>query len=153
VHQVGAALPPGTYRTRADVAGCYWARLSGFSGSTSDIIANDLSNFHRVVTIESGDGGFESDGCGTWTNDLSALTSSPTAPFGDGQWIVDTDIAAGTWTAPGGPDCYWEREADFSNGGSSIIANDLGVTTPIVTIAATDAGFATDSCGTWTKIG
>jgi putative cell wall-binding protein len=152
IHQVGASLPPGTYRTRSSTAGCYWARLSGFSGDLSDILANDLSNFHVVVTIESGDVGFESDNCGTWTNDLSAVTSSPTAPFGDGQFIVGTDVSAGTWTAPGGPECYWERESGFSGGFTAIIANDLGTTSPIVTISSTDAGFKTGDCGTWRKM-
>lgn len=151
VHQIGATLPAGTYRTRSNSSGCYWARLSGFSGQLNDVIANDLSNFRVVVTIEPGDAGFESDNCATWTNDLSAVTASPTAPFGDGEYIVGTDIAAGTWTAPGGPDCYWQRESDFSGGFDSIIANDLGTTTPVVTIDPTDAGFTTEDCGTWSR--
>lgn len=150
-HQLGSALPAGTYRTRADVAGCYWARLSGFSGQLSDVIENNLSDYHQVVTIEPTDAGFESDGCGTWTNNLSALTSSPTAPFGNGQWIVGTDISAGTWSAPGGPNCYWERESDFTGDINSVIANDLSAVTPVVTISATDAGFTSEDCGTWTK--
>jgi putative cell wall-binding protein len=151
IHQVGPGLPAGTYRTRANATGCYWARLSGFSGELTDILANGISNSRVVVTIEPGDVGFESDNCGTWTNDLSAVTSSLTAPFSDGQYIVGTDISAGTWSAPGGPQCYWEREADFSGGTSSIIANDVTVTNPIVTISSSDAGFKTDNCGTWSR--
>lgn len=150
-HQVGTTLPAGTYRTRTDVAGCYWARLSGFSGQTSDILANNLSDYHQVVTIEPGDAGFESDGCGTWTNNLSALTSSPTAPFGNGTWIVNTDIAPGTWSAPGGSNCYWERLSEFSGSLNSIVANDVDAVSPTVTIGPTDAGFVSEDCGTWTK--
>lgn len=151
VHQIGPNLPAGTYRTRSNSSGCYWARLSGFSGELNDIIANNVSDSRVVVTIGAGDAGFESDNCATWTNDLSAVTSSPTAPFGDGEYIVGTDIAPGTWTAPGGPDCYWQRESGFSGGFDSIIANDVGVTTPVVTIDPTDAGFTTEDCGTWTR--
>lgn len=34
---------PGLWRTPGS-DGCYWARLSGFSGSIDDIIANDFSS-------------------------------------------------------------------------------------------------------------
>ena len=66
-HQIGPSLPAGTYRTRADIPGCYWERLSGFSGGLSDVIAYNFSEFHQVVTIAPTDVGFTSDGCETWT--------------------------------------------------------------------------------------
>jgi hypothetical protein len=150
-HQVGASLPAGTYRTRKNVAGCYWARLSGFSGQLPDIIANNASDSHQVVTIGATDAGFQSTGCGTWTSDLSALRAAAGSPFGDGTWIVNTDIAAGTWSAPGGSDCYWQRSSDFSGTLSGITANDAEAVTPTVTIDGTDAGFTSENCGTWTQ--
>lgn len=150
-HVIGSSLPAGTYRTRANVSGCYWERLSGFSGQFSDIIANNFSDSHQVVAIAPTDAGFTSNGCGTWTNDLSALTTSQTAPFTDGTFIVNTDISAGTWSAPGGTSCYWERVSGFSGQSSDIIANDFGTTTPMVTIPASDSGFTSDGCGAWTK--
>jgi putative cell wall-binding protein len=149
-HQVGASLPPGTYRTRANTSGCYWERLSGFSGQLSDIIANNFTAFHDVVMIEPGDVGFKSSGCSTWTNNLSAITTSQTAPFGDGTWIVNTDIAPGVWSAPGGSGCYWARLSDFAGSTSSIIANDFVTTSAIVSISATDVGFISHGCGQWT---
>ena len=148
-HQVGTSLPSGTYRTRANSPGCYWERLSGFSGSFSDIIVNGISDSHQVVTIAPTDAGFSSKTCGTWTSDLSRITASQTAPFDNGTFIVGTDISAGTWSAPGGADCYWERESGFSGELGDIISNDFGVTTPIVAISPSDAGFSTDGCGTW----
>ncbi len=149
-HHVGATLPAGTYRTRTNAAGCYWARLSGFTGQLGDIIANNDSDAHQVVTIAATDAGFESSNCSTWTNDLSAITSSKTAAFGDGTWIVNTDIAPGTWTAPGGSGCYWARIDGFSGSTSNIIANDVETVSPIVTIDSSDAGFISDGCGNWT---
>src|SRR5439155_1675707 len=74
---VGSDVPPGTYRTRVAAPGCYWQRLSGFGGTFSEIVANGLSDNYQVVTIAPTDRGFESHRCGTWTNDLSAITSSP----------------------------------------------------------------------------
>ena len=57
---------PGTWQS--DGGGvCYWARLSGFSGRLRDIKDNDNVAGPAVVTIEAGDQGFYSHGCGTWT--------------------------------------------------------------------------------------
>lgn len=151
--RVGEDIPAGTYRTRRDPEYCYWERLSGFSGEFEDVITNGLSLHNQVVTILPEDAGFDSDqDCGIWTSDLTALTESPTADFSDGMWIVGTDIAAGTWSAPGGEDCYWARLADFTGGVDSVIANDIGVTNPAVTIHDSDAGFDTSSCGAWTRV-
>jgi putative cell wall-binding protein len=148
-HHVGPSLPAGTYRTRTNATNCYWARLSGFSGQLSDVIANNDTNFHDVVTIEPTDAGFEASNCATWTNNLSAITASKAAAFGDGTWIVNTDIAPGTWSAPGGSDCYWARLSDFSGSSTGIIANDVETTGPIVTISPTDVGFISAHCGQW----
>lgn len=152
-HRVGEDVPAGTYRLRRDPEFCYWERTSGFSGSWDEINANDITDDHTVVTIDPADAGFKSDDCGTWTSDLSALTESPTAPFADGTWIVGTDIAPGTWTAPGGDGCYWARLADFKGEIDSIKANDFDTTGPIVTIDEADAGFESNDCGQWTQTG
>ena len=151
-HVIGSGIPAGTYRTRADVANCYWERLSGFSGELDDIIANNFDDSHQVVTIAPTDAGFGSEDCGTWTNDLSPLTQSRVAPFGDGTWIVKTDIDPGTWGAPGGGGCYWERLSGFSGELDDIVTNDFGTTNPVVTIADSDVGFGTSGCGTWTRL-
>ncbi|MCH8309320.1 MAG: hypothetical protein IIB17_02340, partial [Chloroflexi bacterium] len=67
VHQVNTDIQPGTYRNSDSSSGCYWARLSGFSGEPDDIIANEITDEITIVTISSSDVGFESEGCGTWT--------------------------------------------------------------------------------------
>ena len=73
---VGKDVQPGTYRDGGGSSGCYWERLSGFSGEMSDVIANGFSEDVQIVTIAPSDVGFHSSGCGTWTlQNLSASES------------------------------------------------------------------------------
>lgn len=65
VHIVGDDIEPGTYRTEGG-SNCYWARLSGLSGSFDELIANGLPDGPGTVAIQSGDAGFESSGCADW---------------------------------------------------------------------------------------
>jgi hypothetical protein len=67
---VGAQITAGTYRAENSTAGCYWQRLSNFSGSLDAIIANATvtSSGVQLVTIANTDAGFSSTAeCGTWT--------------------------------------------------------------------------------------
>ncbi len=64
---VGSGISPGTYQNSDSSSGCYWARLSGFSGELGDIIANGFDYSVQIVTIASSDAGFSSSGCGIWT--------------------------------------------------------------------------------------
>ncbi len=125
---VGEEIASGTYRTREASPGCYWARLSGFSGELGEIIANENASGPTVVTIAAKDKGFTSNDCGTWTKDLSRITTSKTTVEGDGTFIVGTDISPGTYTTDGGEGCYW-----------------------VVTIKSSDKGFQTNDSGSWTK--
>jgi hypothetical protein len=151
--QIGKDVQAGaTYRTRKGSSGCYWARLTGFGGTIGEIAANDNTNAPAVVTIGQNDVGFQSNRCGTWTQDISAITENPTAPFKDGMFIVGVDIASGTWRADGASGCYWARLSNFSGGINGIIANDnVSGSSTIVTIGANDKGFESVRCGTWTK--
>jgi hypothetical protein len=152
--RVGVDIHPGTYRAANPSQGCYWERLSGFSGEFGDLIANNFTDAPDVVTIAPTDAGFSSDGCGTWTPDLSPITSSATAPFGEGKFIVGVDVAPGTWrNSDSSAGCYWERLSGFGGEFGDLIANDFGNSIQVVTIAPTDAGFSSRGCGTWTKIG
>jgi hypothetical protein len=150
-YQVGTDIQPGTYRTRESSLGCYYARLGGFSGELNDILANANTDAPAVVTIKPTDAGFESQGCGTWTKDLSAITESKTS-FDDGIYIVGTDIEPGTYRSSGSSGCYYARLRNFSADLNSIIANGNTDAPTVVTIAPTDAGFESQNCGTWTKL-
>lgn len=70
--------------------------------------------------------------------------------FGTGRHRVGTDIAPGTYKSAGGSSCYWARLSGLGGSFGEIIANNLGSGPQVVTIAATDVGFESRNCGTWT---
>ena len=73
-------IAAGTWRAPAS-SGCYWSRVSGFSGTFSDIIANGLTDSDAIVAIASGDKGFRSSRCGRLNEDPNnALGSCGRAP-------------------------------------------------------------------------
>lgn len=148
-HQVGKDIQPGTYRTRTKASSCSWQRLSGFGGTFDEIIANINVTGFAVVTIASTDKGFESSRCGTWSSDLSAVVSGDS--FGDGTYIVGTDIQPGTYRTGGGTMCYFERMSGFGGTFEEIIANDTPAGGASVQIEAGDTGFSSTGCGTWTR--
>jgi len=154
---VGADVEPGTYRTRSVASFCYWERLSGFGGSLDEIIANGTGGGYFIIAIGEGDAGFSSQGCGTWSADLSAVTSDPADPITeDGLYIVGTDIAPGTWRSSGGSGfgCYAARLSGFGGTLDDIITNELSTEGGLImNIAASDRGFETTGCGTWEKVG
>ena len=150
-YQVGTDIQPGTYRTREGSSGCYYERLSGFSGEFDDILANGNADAPAIIAIKPTDAGFTSQDCGTWTKDLSAITESKTS-FGEGAYIVGTDIEPGTYRNSGSSGCYYERLSSFTGDFNGIIANGNADEPAVVTIEPTDAGFQSNDCGTWTKL-
>ena len=143
-------IEPGTYRTREGSDGCYWARLKGFGGSLDEIIANANTSAPTVVTISRRDKGFEASGCGTFTKDLSRVTDSKTR-FGDGTFIVGTDIAPGRYRSSGGDGCYLARLRGFGGTLNEIIANANPSGRAVVTILGSDKGFQSNGCGRWKR--
>jgi hypothetical protein len=49
--------------------------------------------------------------------------------------------------------CYYARLSGFGHTVGDILANDSTDGQAVVTIAASDKGFESTRCGTWTKIG
>lgn len=80
---------------------------------------------------------------------------SPTpafAHFGDGTYQVGKDIQPGTYrTRVGSTGCYYARLKGFGGTVDDIIANDNTDAPAVVTIKASDKGFESQNCGTWTK--
>ncbi|MGH4012261.1 MAG: hypothetical protein ACRDTH_29555 [Pseudonocardiaceae bacterium] len=75
--------------------------------------------------------------------------------FGEGRFLVGTDIAPGTYQTTGESgtlDCYWERLKDTRDATDSIIANNLGAGPATVTIDKSDVAFQTRWCNTWSKV-
>lgn len=150
-YQVGTDIKAGTYRTQTASQGCYYERLKGFSGTLTDILANNNTDDPAIVTILPTDKGFTSQNCGTWTTDLSQITTSNTT-FTDGMYIIGTDIKPGTYKSSGSQGCYYARLSGFTGSLYSILANNNTDNAAIVTIYASDKGFESTRCGTWTRI-
>ena len=154
VWRVGIDIPAGIFRNSSG-SSCYWARLSGFGGTLDEIIANNFDDVPNIVAIQSSDRGFESSGCGTWRNNFTSRTASPTSPHGGGHFVVGTEVAAGIWRnsdSSGG--CYWARLQGFSGQLADVISNEFTFDIQTVSISATDVGFyASSDCGTWAFLG
>lgn len=148
-HVVGEEVAPGTYRSSASGT-CYWARLRGFSQELDDIAANGNSS-PEIVTITEGDVGFETSGCGRWLPVDETGEGEPASSFEDGTFKVGVHITPGRYRAAGGGgSCYWARFSDFTHELDGVIAN--GLEPAVVEIAASDAGFTSIGCGTWSQI-
>ena len=144
---VNQQIAPGTYDTSGG-SNCYWERDSDLTGNTSSILANDNASGPVVVTILPNDVGFKTQGCGTWNPQPSSGPQATT--FGPGTYAVGIGIAPGTYSAPGGGNCYWETESDLTGDTSAIISNDNPSGPVTVTIDPSDKGFKSSGCGTWT---
>lgn len=147
---VGSEVQPGRLRTRESSPGCYWARLAGASGELDDIQANGSGSGPLIVDISADDYAFQTQRCAPWTTDMTPMRADPTANFGDGMYLVDDEVAPGTWRASQAEGCYWARLDDFSGTIDGVIANNNG--DGLVTISSEDTGFSSTRCGEWTKI-
>ena len=158
--QVGSEILPGTYRTRAVPEGdCTWTRLGG-TDSGQNVMAEQSINGPTIVTIETTDKAFTSQGCGEWSDDLSPISSEDSGqdrdaaddPFSDGTYFVESEIDPGTWQASASSGCSWSRLSGFTGDPAQTIQSATDVGTPTVTVDAADAGFTSAHCGTWTKV-
>lgn len=153
VYILNVDVAPGRYRASTPES-CSWARLFTFGGEHS--YGHGAQGFSRwadglsVVDVAPSDAGFLSRGCGRWSATLApALT--PGAPFGDGTWLVGIDVAPGRYFARAPSEsCSWHRLDGFG-GIDEYHAPDGWGWFSIVDIAATDAGFESSGCGTWTR--
>lgn len=80
--------------------------------------------------------------------------AGPKTTFASGTYQVNIDIAPGTYVAPGGSNCYWERLSGLSGEFEDVITNDWTQGGQVyVTIQTSDVAFKTDGCGEWTTTG
>ena len=87
----GTSFPDGTWLVGDEIAAgvfsapggekCSWKRLSGFSGTSDDIIAEGIGVDRPIVEVAESDTGFSTKDCGRWTSvELpSTLTPTPTS--------------------------------------------------------------------------
>lgn len=81
------------------------------------------------------------------------IGATEASQFGDGVFLVGTDIQPGRYRNEGGGSCYWARLSGVSGDFSEILANDNVSGQAVVDIASSDVAFESVRCGTWTKIG
>jgi hypothetical protein len=143
---VGTDVEPGIYVAEGGEE-CRWARLGRMDVDYDDVIARGFV-MRPVVEIMDDDGGFNTDGCGSWTALDSYAGSLLEEIPGDGIWIVGADLDPGTYVAEGGDWCLWQRISAFRAETDSIIK---GGSSRRATIEAGDVAFYTEGCGTWTK--
>ncbi|MDE0199470.1 MAG: hypothetical protein OXK78_14810 [Caldilineaceae bacterium] len=95
--------------------------------------------------------GFAAANQETGTTSPTATPQLPLAAIPNGTWLIGAEVSPGLYAAPGGAQCSWKRLSGFGGTSEETIAAGGGER-PIVEIAQTDRGFATDSCGEWTPL-
>ncbi|MBP2387616.1 hypothetical protein [Paeniglutamicibacter kerguelensis] len=146
-YRVGSGIKPGLYKATGGTS-CYWATLSGFSGSFDEINHNYLGTGNTYVRITSSDKGFKTSRCGSWK---TVSSSGPKASkiTRDGTYRVGIDIKPGTYVGrSSGDSCYWAVLNDFTGDFDEIEDNYLGSARTIVDIPSSAAGFKVSRCGT-----
>ncbi len=163
VHQVGngpGQIKPGLYTSARPLLGtqqaCEFQRFQAGKPLGNDVEFGGRS----FIQLQPTDTGVFSADCGVWVTPKTTSYNPDRATAKIGAYRIPTDLLPGTYTAPGGPDCSWTRIKDFTGDLSAIIATSSDPTKPFkpafhprVTIASTDAGFLTDICGGWTRVG
>lgn len=74
IYAVGSNLPPGGYQA-PEGDSCSWERLSGWDG-TADEIVDSGGGTAPTVTIAASDVGFQTNGCGKWTQAIPIYPNS-----------------------------------------------------------------------------
>ena len=167
---VGSEIAPGRYRA-ASSEQCYWVRLSGFGGDPSPVLfalgvnvtvsTIDFGVGQNIVDIAPSDVGFSSTSCGTWSP-FEESAQAPRDSFGEGTFIVGSEVLPGRYRAVSPEQCRWERLRGFGGLANDQLAMGGGgewddgysgapETAPltIVDIAPSDMGFSSEGCGTW----
>jgi hypothetical protein len=80
----------------------------------------------------------------------------PVTTFDDGQWLIGTDIEAGTYatTVPAGSaGCTWERKDSTDGTANSVLESGIGTEGErlVVDIKSTDQVFGSVGCGLWQR--
>ncbi len=150
-YRVGTGIKPGLYKSTGGGSSCYWERVSGFSGSLSQIKANYFGPAKTYVQILPGDVGFVTKRCGSWTT-VPSTGARATRISANGTYRVGIDILPGTYYgSSAGESCYWATLRGFSGTFNEIIDNYIGSARVIVTVPAAAKGFEVHGCGTLTR--
>ncbi len=160
-HVVGSDIVPGRYRAH-DPSECTWQRLGGLTGAFDERLAMGGGEWYRnnydaemaplaIVDIAPSDAGFDTQGCGTWSSDLSPVE---TQKFEDGTYLVGLELSPGRYQASLWDGCHWIRLGGFSGGDGDRLESERSGAyddrpPPAVEILPSDVGFFSSRCGTW----
>ena len=147
-HLVNRDLEPGQYRGEAGegfLGACYWARLSGTSGSFDEILANDTATGVFYITVLPSDYALET-AC-----ELRLAEKVPPASFTDtvpvGTHLVNRDLEPGQYRGEAGEGflgaCYWARLSGTSGSFDEILANDTATGVFYITVLPSDYALET----------
>jgi Glycosyl hydrolases family 43 len=159
VHRVGSPLtsqqmPPGLWRSLGG-SECSWARVGGSAVTGT----STHTNGPQYVQIDGSDAGLTVDKCLPFWQDPGPFArplAQPGSPFGDGDFRVGSEVAAGTYSAtfPAGQRCSWANVSGFHGmeQGRNPDATRSGSSTngfASVLISPFDYGFTSQGCGQW----
>ena len=147
-HTIGTDIRPGLYRTKDEVT--YFARLSGLSGESGDIIANEASADGPVlVEIKDADVAFESSGPGERLLVDDSYQPEVKTTFSAGWWLVGLDIEPGLYRAEGDIR-YLARLSGLGGEIDDIIPIQVSLDGPaVVEIKPDDVAFQSRGEGEW----
>lgn len=124
-YRVGTSIAPGTYVASGTADGCLWERRADSGSSPSGIITDGVGYGQVIVTIQSTDAYFYTQGCGSWRK-YYAYGAVRTSTAVDGVYRVGTQggqLTPGVYEATGSPfgACEVVRLADFRWAASSVV--------------------------------
>ena len=144
VYEVGVNIQPGVYRLFAP-AGCYWARLAGFTGGFDDLIANGNHSGYFIVEVRPQDAGFELGCDAVEVGAFADVAGEGWMEYGSvipaGVYEVGPDIQPGVYRFAAPDSCYWARLAGFTGEFEDLAANGNHGGYFIVEVRPSDTGF------------
>ena len=150
-HLVNKDIQPGQYRGEAGTGlldSCYWARLSGTSGSFDELLANDNAVGACYVTVLPSDYALET-ACELRAVGSEAPSNPSSVPglVPPGIHLVNKDIGSGQYRGEAGTDlldsCYWARLSGTSGSFDELLANDNAIGVFYVTVLPSDYALET----------
>jgi hypothetical protein len=155
-HSVGVKgldVRPGLY-TSAIPLGGHCAAEREQAGTAGFVGVAGSSGGRSFIDVLTTDTGVMSSGCGIWIHPRIVSYNPNRATAKVGTYRVPTDLLPGSYAAPGGAGCSWQRLSDFKGTAGSVITQSVNPgLAPRVTIASTDAGFKTTvQCGGWHRV-
>ncbi|MFN8053515.1 MAG: hypothetical protein U0Q22_18905 [Acidimicrobiales bacterium] len=137
-------IPPGQYVTVASGGQrCSWETTDEF-GDTTGGYTDFTGRMYLRVPDEIGR--VFTDGSCMWQ---PAGGASPLT--GDGMVRVGLDAEQGFYSAPGGPNCYWETNSSDDGLLDSVIDSQSGPYPQAFYLQPSVSTFYSEGCGTWTR--